>query len=173
MKKDQVVEANAPQHKRPRLRDYLFMANVCSNRNKEKKREINKTMHDITAIRSSKAELRQHKYEIPNDEMHKVISEELVKEFQEVTNALAETKEEIQMTDHSNTTKEDLGYLYEVRRIVRDKLQSAVKEIRDLEVLKQGKVIKEIYNMNRSDGNILASFFTNLAPKEEEPESNP
>ena len=46
------------------------------------------------------------------------------------------------MTDHTDIRKEDLKYLYEVRRIIQDKLQTAVKEINELRSLKQARVVK-------------------------------
>jgi hypothetical protein len=55
--------------------------------------------------------------------------------------------EALKAEDISNPSNEDLKYLYNIKRILGDSIRSALSEMGELNLKKNGNVIREIINM--------------------------
>lgn len=134
--------------KRIRLRDYLFIASTSSQRNSEKKQNLKNSILQKQALKSNISALKRNKYGLPNDQMYDIVRNEITKELSSVLSNIQAKVQALNSQQIINPTNEDLNYLYNLKRLISEYIQPAIKEMDDMAFRRNGNLIKEIISMN-------------------------
>jgi hypothetical protein len=145
---DKSARIETSPEKRVRLRDYLFFASTSSMRNNERRKSLKQNMKQPEnpsqrqSLQSSMSLLRRQKYDISNLEMYRIVKKEIQEEYLKLIRDMQQKIEILGEDDNPHPTNDDLVVLYNIRRLINDRIHPANKDVDQLFLKKEAKLVR-------------------------------
>jgi hypothetical protein len=117
-------------------------------RNNERRKSLKQNMKQPEnpsqrqSLQSSMSLLRRQKYDISNLEMYRIVKKEIQEEYLKLIRDMQQKIEILGEDDNPHPTNDDLVVLYNIRRLINDRIHPANKDVDQLFLKKEAKLVR-------------------------------
>lgn len=81
--------------------------------------------------------------------MHKIVKKEIEAELTKAIDILKEDLIFMQNQEMEHVSNDDLAYLYQIRKIVMEKIKPSIEEMKDARLIRQKTLIEHLFSIGK------------------------